>query len=213
MALSLEGYVSLRSCCREMGVEAVFLRLPLHDAAIGRGLLVIGSGLFREERFADALHLLQVAVDGGLDQLQLREGQARALVRLKRYAAAESLLLELLAQANSEQRLSLNKVLRVCRLEAAQLQEEQDATLLKRWRRLLEQEADQLALADLEDLAQLVLNRNGLGPFSELLDRAIEQRLHAEDPAWQELSPLMRRWQKRVERTEVLLQGLEFRTH
>ena len=69
------------------------------------------------------------------------------------------------------------------------------------------------ALADLEDLAQLVLNRNGLGPFSELLDRAIEQRLHDEDPAWQELSPLLRRWQKRVERTEVLLQGLEFRTH
>ena len=124
-----------------MGVEAVFLRLPFHDAAIGRGLLVIGSGFFREERFADALHLLQVAVDGGLDQLQLREGQARALVRLKRYAEAESLLLELLAQANSEQRLSLNKVLRVCRLEAAQLQEEQDATLLKRWRRCLEQSA------------------------------------------------------------------------
>ena len=58
-----------------------------------------------------------------------------------------------------------------------------------------------------------MLNRNGLGPFSELLDRAIEQRLHDEDPAWQELSPLLRRWQKRVERTEVLLQGLEFRTH
>ena len=213
MALSLEGYLSLRCCCREIGVEQLFLRIPQRETVLGSGLLAIGAALFREERFADALHLLQVAVDGGLDQVPLREGQARALVRLKRYAEAEASLLELLAQADPEQRLSLNKVLRVCRLEAAQLQEEQDATLLKRWRRCLEQEADQLALGDLEALAQVVLNRNGLGPFSELLDQAIEQRLHAEDPAWQELSPLMRRWQKRVERTEVLLQGLEFRTH
>ena len=84
MALSLEGYLSLRCCCREMGVEQPFLRLPLRDKALGQGLLAIGSGLFREERFADALHLLQVALDGGLNQLRLREGQARALFRLKR---------------------------------------------------------------------------------------------------------------------------------
>lgn len=213
MALSLEGYVSLRSCCREMGEEAVFLRLPLRDAALARGLLAIGSGLFREKRFDDALHLLQVAVDGGLDQLQLREGQARALVRLKRYAEAESLLLVILDEADARQRLSLNKVLRVCRMEAAQLRQEQDETLLNRWHQRLEDEADPLPLHELEELAQLVLNRDGEQSFSALLNQAIELRLNAEDPAWQELSPLIRRWQQRIECTEVLLQRLESRTH
>jgi len=196
-----------------MGEEAVFLRLPLRDAALARGLLAIGSGLFREKRFDDALHLLQVAVDGGLDQLQLREGQARALVRLKRYAEAESLLLVILDEADARQRLSLNKVLRVCRMEAAQLRQEQDETLLNRWHQRLEDEADPLTLHELEELAQLVLNRDGEQSFSALLNQAIELRLNAEDPAWQELSPLIRRWQIRVERTEVLLQGLESRTH
>ena len=212
MALSLEGYVSLRSCCREMGEEAVFLRLPLRDAALARGLLAIGSGLFREKRFDDALHLLQMAVDGGLDQLQLREGQARALVRLKRYAEAESLLLVILDKADASQRLSLNRVLRVCRMEAAQLRQEQDETLLNRWHQRLEDEADPLTLHELEELAQLVLNRDGEQSFSALLNQAIELRLNAEDPAWQELSPLIRRWQKRIECTEVLLQRLESRT-
>lgn len=211
MALSLEGYLSLRCCCREMGVEQSFLRLPLRDAALGRGLLAIGSGLFREERFADALHLLQVALDGGLNQLRLREGQARALFRLKRYAEAEALLLELLADAEPEQRLSLNKVLRVCRLEATKQQQLQDALLLERWQNRLDREADTpLALAGLEELAQLVLNCDGQGPFSELLDRAIERRLRGEDPAWEQLAPPLRRWQARVERQEILLQGLAF---
>ena len=211
MALSLEGYLSLRCCCREMGVEQSFLRLPLRDAALGRGLLAIGSGLFREERFADALHLLQVALDGGLNQLRLREGQARALFRLKRYAEAEALLLELLADAEPEQRLSLSKVLRVCRLEAAKQQQLQDALLLERWQNRLDREADTpLALAGLEELAQLVLNRDGQGPFSELLDRAIERRLQREDPVWEQLAPPLRRWQVRVERQEILLQGLAF---
>ena len=211
MALSLEGYLSLRCCCREMGVEQSFLRLPLRDAALGRGLLAIGSGLFREERFADALHLLQVALDGGLNQLRLREGQARALFRLKRYPEAEALLLELLADAEPEQRLSLSKVLRVCRLEAAKQQQLQDALLLERWQNRLDREADTpLALAGLEELAQLVLNRDGQGPFPELLDRAIERRLQREDPAWEQLAPPLRRWQVRVERQEILLQGLAF---
>ena len=214
MALSLEGYLSLRCCCREMGVEQSFLRLPLRDAALGRGLLAIGSGLFREERFADALHLLQVALDGGLNQLRLREGQARALFRLKRYPEAEALLLELLADAEPEQRLSLSKVLRVCRLEAAKQQQLQDALLLERWQNRLDREADTpLALAGLEEPAQLVLNRDGQGPFSELLDRAIERRLQREDPVWEQLAPPLRRWQVRVERTEVLLQRLGSRAH
>ena len=209
MALSLEGYLSLRCCCREMGVEQPFLRLPLRDKALGQGLLAIGSGLFRQERFADALHLLQVAEEGGLDQLPLQEGQARALVRLKRYPEAEALLLRLLAQAEPEQRLSLNKVLRVCRLEAAKQQELQDEVLLERWQNRLDREADTpLARADLEGLAQLVLSRDGQGPFSELLDRAIERRLRGEDPAWEQLAPPLRRWQARVERQEILLQGL-----
>ena len=212
MALSLEGYVSLRSCCREMGQEKVFLRLPLRDEAIGRGLLAIGSGLFREERFADALHLLQVAVESGLDQLPLREGQARALVRLKRYAEAECLLMLLLDKANTEERLSLNKVLRICRLEAARLQKKQDESLLKCWLKRLEPEADPLELHELEELAHAVLNRDGQGPFSGLLDQAVEQRLQSEDPEWPELTPLIRRWQISVERTEMLLQGLDSRT-
>ena len=211
MALLLEGYLSLRCCCREMGVEQPFLRLPLRDKALGQGLLAIGSGLFREERFADALHLLQVALDGGLNQLRLREGQARALFRLKRYPEAEALLLELLADAEPEQRLSLSKVLRVCRLEAAKQQQLQDALLLERWQNRLDREADTpLALAGLEELAQLVLNRDGQGPFSELLDRAIERRLQREDPVWEQLAPPLRRWQVRVERQEILLQGLAF---
>jgi tetratricopeptide (TPR) repeat protein len=213
MALSLEGYLSLRCCCREMGVEQSFLRLPLRDAALGRGLLAIGSGLFREERFADALHLLQVALDGGLNQLRLREGQARALFRLKRYAEAEALLLELLADAEPEQRLSLNKVLRVCRLEAAKQHDQQDAPVLERWRNRLDRGDAPLDLADLEELAQLVLKNDGQCPFSEVLDRAIERRLQCEDPDWERLAPPLRRWQARVERTEVLLQGLSSRAH
>jgi hypothetical protein len=67
-----------------------------------------------------------------------------------------------------------------------------------------------LALAGLEELAQLVLNRDGQGPLSELLDRAIERRLRGEDPAWAQLAPPLRRWQVRVERQEILLQGLAF---
>ena len=66
----------------------------------------------------------------------------------------------------------------------------------------------ELALADLEELAQLVLNRDGQGPFSELLDRAIERRLRGEDPAWEQSAPPLRRWQAWVERQEILLQGL-----
>lgn len=213
MALSLEGYLSLRCCCREIGVEQLFLRIPQREALLGSGLLAIGAALFREERFADALHLLQVAVDGGLDQVPLREGQARALVRLKRYAEAEALLLELLTQADPEQRLSLNKVLRVCRLAMAKQQNQQDALVLERWRNRLDQQVDALGLADLEELAQMVLNRDGHGPFSELLDRAIERRLQCEDPDWEKLASPLRRWQARVERTEVLLQGLASRAH
>ena len=213
MALSLEGYLSLRCCCREIGVEQLFMRIPQREALLGSGLLAIGAALFREERFADALHLLQVAVDGGLDQVPLREGQARALVRLKRYAEAEASLLELLAQADPEQRLSLNKVLRVCRLAMAKQQNQQDALVLERWRNRLDQQVDALGLADLEELAQMVLNRDGQGPFSELLDRAIERRLQCEDPDWERLASPLRRWQARVERTEVLLQGLASRAH
>ena len=208
MALSLEGYLSLRCCCREIGVAELFLRLPLREAVLGHGLLAIGAALFREERFADALLLLQVAVDSGLDQLPLREGQARALVRLKRYDAAEALLLELLAQAEPEQHLSLNKVLRVCRLEAAKQNDQQDKPVLERWRNRLDRGDAPLELADLEELAQLVLKSDGQGAFSELLDRAIERRLRGEDPAWEQLAPPLRRWQARVERQEILLQGL-----
>ena len=207
MALTLEGYLSLRRCCRKMGVEEPFLRLPQREAVLGRGLLAIGSALFREDRFADAFDLLQTALDGGLDELPLREGQARALVRLKRYDAAEALLLELLAQAEPEQRLSLNKVLRVCRMEAAQHQDQQDAPVLERWRNRLGQKAEPMALEDLEELAQLVLKSDGQGPYSELLDQAIEWRLRGEDPLWEVMAPPLRRWQARVERTEVLLQG------
>ena len=213
MALTLEGYLSLRCCCREMGVEQPFLRLPLRDAALGQGLLAIGAALFREERFADALQLLQTALDGGLDQVPLREGQARALVRLKRYAEAEALLLELLAQAEPEQSSSLNKVLRVCRLEAAKQHDQQDAPVLERWRNRLDRGDAPLDLADLEELAQLVLKSDGQGSFSEVLDRAIERRLQCEDPDWERLAPPLRRWQARVERTEVLLQGLSSRAH
>ena len=213
MALTLEGYLSLRCCCREMGVEELFLRLPQREAVLGRGLLAIGADLFREERFADALQLLQTALDGGLDQVPLREGQARALVRLKRYAEAEALLLELLAQAEPEQSSSLNKVLRVCRLEAAKRHDQQDAPVLERWRNRLDRGDAPLDLADLEELAQLVLKSDGQGPFSEVLDRAIERRLQCEDPDWERLAPPLRRWQARVERTEVLLQGLLSRAH
>ena len=208
MALTLEGYLSLRCCCREMGVEELFLRLPQREAVLGRGLLAIGAALFREERFADALQLLQTALDGGLDQVPLREGQARALVRLKRYTEAEALLLELLAQAEPEQSSSLNKVLRVCRLEKAKQQELQDAVLLERWRNRLDRGDAPLDLADLEELAHLVLKSDGQGPFSEVLDRAIERRLQCEDPDWERLAPPLRRWQARVERQEILLQGL-----
>ena len=213
MALTLEGYLSLRCCCREMGVEELFLRLPQREAVLGRGLLAIGAALFREERFADALQLLQTALDGGLDQVPLREGQARALVRLKRYTEAEALLLELLAQAEPEQSSSLNKVLRVCRLEAAKQHDQQDAPVLERWRNRLDRGDAPLDLADLEELAKLVLKSDGQGPFSELLDRAIERRLQCEDPDWERLAPPLRRWQARVERTEVLLQGLSSRAH
>ena len=213
MALTLEGYLSLRCCCREMGVEELFLRLPQREAVLGRGLLAIGAALFREERFADALQLLQTALDGGLDQVPLREGQARALVRLKRYAEAEALLLELLAQAEPEQSSSLNKVLRVCRLEAAKQHDQQDAPVLERWRNRLDRGDAPLDLADLEELAQLVLKSDGQGSFSEVLDRAIERRLRCEDPAWERLAPPLRLWQARVERTEVLLQGLSSRAH
>ena len=213
MALTLEGYLSLRCCCREMGVEELFLRLPQREAVLGRGLLAIGAALFREERFADALQLLQTALDGGLDQVPLREGQARALVRLKRYAEAEALLLELLAQAEPEQSSSLNKVLRVCRLEAAKQHDQQDAPVLERWRNRLDRGDAPLDLADLEELAQLVLKSDGQGSFSEVLDRAIERRLQCEDPDWERLAPPLRRWQARVERTEVLLQGLSSRAH
>ena len=213
MALSLEGYLSLRRRCREMGVEQLFLRLPQRDAALGRGLLAIGAALFREERFADALHLLQTALDGGLDQLPLREGQARALVRLKRYADAEALLLELLAEADSEQRLSLEKVLRVCRLEATKHQDQQDEFLLERWRNSLEHGEDPLEQEALQELAELVLNRAGQGPSSALLDRAIERRLQTEDPDWEKLTPTLRHWQTKVDRNEVLLQGLMSRAN
>lgn len=213
MALTLEGYLSLRCCCREMGVEELFLRLPQREAVLGRGLLAIGAALFREERFADALQLLQTALDGGLDQVPLREGQARALVRLKRYTEAEALLLELLAQAEPEQSSSLNKVLRVCRLEAAKQHDQQDAPVLERWRNRLDRGDAPLDLADLEELAQLVLKSDGQGSFSEVLDRAIERRLQCEDPDWERLAPPLRRWQARVERTEVLLQGLSSRAH
>ena len=213
MALTLEGYLSLRCCCREMGVEELFLRLPQREAVLGRGLLAIGAALFREERFADALQLLQTALDGGLDQVPLREGQARALVRMKRYAEAEALLLELLAQAEPEQSSSLNKVLRVCRLEAAKQHDQQDAPVLERWRNRLDRGDAPLDLADLEELAQLVLKSDGQGSFSEVLDRAIERRLQCEDPDWERLAPPLRRWQARVERTEVLLQGLSSRAH
>ena len=213
MALTLEGYLSLRCCCREMGVEELFLRLPQREAVLGRGLLAIGAALFREERFADALQLLQTALDGGLDQVPLREGQARALVRLKRYTEAEALLLELLAQAEPEQSSSLNKVLRVCRLEAAKQHDQQDAPVLERWRNRLDRGDAPLDLADLEELAQLVLKSDGQGSFSEVLDRAIERRLQCEDPDWERLAPPLRRWQERVERTEVLLQGLSSRAH
>ena len=105
--------------------------------------------------------------------------------------------------------MSLNKVLRVCRLEAAKQQEKQDEDLLELWQNRLDREADNpLARADLEELAQLVLSRDGQGPFSALLDRAIERRLRGEDPAWEQLAPPLRRWQARVERQEILLQGL-----
>ena len=213
MALTLEGYLSLRCCCREMGVEELFLRLPQREAVLGRGLLAIGAALFREERFADALQLLQTALGGGLDQVPLREGQARALVRLKRYTEAEALLLELLAQAEPEQSSSLNKVLRVCRLEAAKQHDQQDAPVLERWRNRLDRGDAPLDLADLEELAQLVLKSDGQGSFSEVLDRAIERRLQCEDPDWERLAPPLRRWQARVERTEVLLQGLSSRAN
>ena len=41
-------------------------------------------------------------------------------------------------------------------------------------------------------------------------NRVARRRLQREDPAWEQLAPPLRRWQVRVERQEILLQGLAF---
>ena len=99
MTLTLEGYLALRHCSRDLGMEQQFCQMPLQDAPLVLGLLSIGSQLFQQQRFADAIQLLEVAMDAGLAASELLEGKARALVRMGRYREAEQRLLQLLQHA------------------------------------------------------------------------------------------------------------------
>ena len=67
MALTLEGYLALRRCCGEFGFGPAFCQLSLREPELVRGLLAMGSMLFQQQRFNDALQLMQVAMDAGLD--------------------------------------------------------------------------------------------------------------------------------------------------
>ena len=207
MALTLEGYLALRRCCGEFGFGPAFRQLSLREPELVRGLLAMGSMLFQQQRFNDALQLMQVAMDAGLDAPDLPEGQARALVRLGRYREAETQLLELLRQAEGRRCSGLEKVLRVCRHQAEQQQLEADQQLILLWRARLVASAP-LEYSAINELAQSALGRPNNTPIAQLFDEVLTRQLSQQDPHWDQWSARVQRWMVAVERQEWWLQLL-----
>ena len=208
MTLTLEGYLALRHCSRELGVETWFCQLPLQDAALVRGLLSIGSQLFQQQRFADAIQFLEVAMEAGLAAPDLPEGKARALVRMGRYREAEPRLLQLLETADGQRRSGLERVLRVCRQKAEKQESEEDRQMLKAWTDRLTQ-SPSLDFSATRALAVLVMQRPRSTAWSQLFDAFLAQQLREQDPGWEQLSHRIQAWMISVERQEWWLQLLD----
>ena len=108
MALTLRSI----SLCVGAAANSVLVR-PLsavfEEPELIAGLLAMGSMLFQQQRFNDALQLMQVAMDAGLDAPDLPEGQARAWCAWA-VAAMQMQLLELLRQAEGRRRSGLEGV-------------------------------------------------------------------------------------------------------
>ena len=208
MTLTLEGYLALRHCSRDLGMEQQFCQMPLQDAPLVLGLLSIGSQLFQQQRFADAIQLLEVAMDAGLAASELLEGKARALVRIGRYSEAEHQLLQLLETVEGKRRSGLERVLRVCRMEAEKQQSEEERHLLKEWRDRAST-SKFLEYSAMRELAALVMQRPKSTALAELFDASLTKELRRQYSSWDQLSPHIQGWMITVERQEWWLQLLD----